>query len=238
MKVFKATMLLIYEDARWFFGRLVVFYITIPLFLFWLILGTSFNLDVTGTISGPMYFFIPLFGAVGYKELLRIGIGLGSTRTVILKSFYFVSVLSIIFTTTIINLLYFVLATLYQNDTSSANIQHFGRIIEKNYDFTIYLWTDLMICIFIFGLTFLFTCITYRVGMVKMLISSFIIPLLATSLYYIGLLDIPLQRISELNVKTLQFITGIGVIGIISLVATYPLMRNASMQKKTTRFEF
>jgi hypothetical protein len=236
MNIFNATVRLIYEDARWFFCKLAILYSTLPVFLFWLIIGTTFELDnAIGAISGPMYFFIFFYAIIGYKAVLPIGMALGSTRKMMLKAFYSVGIVATVFCVMILNLLQCILATLYQRGISSTNILHFGRIFLKEYNFFQYLWIDLMFCIFIFGISFLFTCFLHRIGFVNMLIIIMFASILITLLYYLGILDAPIQWISGWNIKYFYFVTVLGIIGVSSLAGTYPLMANISLNKKATR---
>ena len=51
------TFRLIYEDASWFLGKLLLLYITAPLTAAWIIIRTSFDMDKTlSSISSPRIF--------------------------------------------------------------------------------------------------------------------------------------------------------------------------------------
>ena len=237
MNIFKATTRLMYEDARWFFCKLILLYITLPFFIFWVMIGTLVEPQNTmASISGPIYFFVPFYAAIGYKSMLPIGIGLGSTRKIILKSFYVIGITFTIFTVSILNVMQFVLATLYEKGISSANILHVGRLITNEYNFFRFLWIDLMIFVFLFGIVFIFTCITYRFGMVRIFTAIMLVSLITMTFYYLNFLDLPIQWISELNIKAMQIVTGLGITGLLFLAITYPLMSNVSIEKKATRF--
>lgn len=233
MIVAHGTTRLLYEDARWTFGRLLLLYITLPVTLAWIIIGSIFDLDnAIGAISVPTYAFIIGYGVNGFKKILPIGIGLGSTRTQLLKSFYLVSTLSVVFIILILNLLQFLLATLYEQGISSANILHPGRLFISEYQFISYLWIDLMLALFLFGSSFLLYCIMYRFGTKRTLIGSVIIGIAALFLYYSGALSSIPTWFQSLEIHIMYTFTIIGIIGSAILLITYLMMRNVSLVPK------
>lgn len=237
MNAAQGTARLIYEDARWFLVKLLFLYITLPLTAAWVIIGIFFELgDSESFLIGPAYFFfIPYYGAAGFKSLLPIAVGLGSTRTQLLKMFYIVGT-SVVFVYMIfLNLCQWLLAYLYQEGISSAPILHPGQLYSSEHQFLPYLWIDLMIGLVLFGLMFFIYCITYRVGMMRALIGASLLGIVAMFLYYSGALEAPFQSLSQSNMGVLVTFTLIGAIGLVLLLVTYPMMRNASLQPTASK---
>ncbi|MFS0726210.1 hypothetical protein [Paenibacillus sp. 1P07SE] len=237
MNAARGTARLIYEDARWFLVKLLFLYITLPLTAAWVIIGIFF--EQAGSESfliGPAYFFfIPYYGAAGFKSLLPIAVGLGSTRTQLLKMFYLVGT-SIVFVYMIfLNLCQWLLAYLYQEGISSAAILHPGQLYSSEHQFLPYLWIDLMVSLVLFGVMFFFYCITYRLGMKRTLIGASILGIAAMFLFYSGALNAPIEWASRMNMSALTAFTVVGGIGLAALLATYPMMRNASLLPKSSK---
>lgn len=231
------TFRLIYEDASWFLGKLLLLYITLPLTAAWIIIGTSFDMDKTvSSISSPAYFFfIPFYGVMGFKSLLPVAVSLGGTRTQMLKSFYVIGVSSVFVYMLVLNLCQWLLWTLYERGVSSVSITHAGMLHSSEYQFLPYLWIDLMVGLSLFGGAFFIYCITYRAGMTRTLIVIMIIAIAAMFLYYSGMLEAPIVWLSTLNKNAMTGFTIAGIAGLAALFATYPMMRNASLQPKQQR---
>lgn len=233
----QGTFRLLYEDAAWFMGKLLLLYVTLPLTVAWILVGISFDLSETlSTIAAPAYFFfIPFYGIMGFKSLLPIGVSLGSTRTQILRSFYGVGLIAVFVYVLIFNVLQGVIWTLYDQGISSVRILHPGILYSSEYQFLPYLWIDLMSSLVLFSGAFFIYSIMYRLGMKWTLIGAMIMGIAGMFLYYSGALDAPFDWISNLNVKVMSGFTVAGIIGLIALFATYPMMRNASLQPKANR---
>lgn len=45
MNAVYGTNRMFYEDVRWFFGKLVILFITVPITLLWLLLGLFFDFE-------------------------------------------------------------------------------------------------------------------------------------------------------------------------------------------------
>ena len=237
MNAIQGTNRLVFEDTLWYFGKLVFLYITLPLTLMWIIIGISFDLeDTLGAVSGPSFFFIPFYGAYGYKSLLPIAVGLGSTRTQLLKSFYFIALSFTMVFVLILNILQSILYLLYDNGISSVNISHLARLFIEDYQFFSYLFIDLGFFLFLFGISFLGSCIYYRVGMKKMTISMVAIFIPLTILFYAGILDTPIEWVMGVNINPVLLFILLGIAGLILLFMAYPIIRNVSLEKKSVRF--
>lgn len=231
------TFRLIYEDASWFLGKLLLLYVTLPLTAAWIILGTSFDMEKSiSSIAAPAYFFfIPFYGIMGFKSLLPIAVSLGSTRSQMLKTFYAVGVVSVLAYTLILNLCQWLLWTLYERGVSSVSIMHPGLLHSSEHAFLPYLWIDFMVGLVLFGCAFFIYCITYRVGMTWSLIGLMIIAIASMFLYYSGMLQTPIEWLSTMNMSAITGFTLAGIAGLAALLATYPMMRNASLQPKQKR---
>ena len=237
MNAAQGTARLIYEDARWFLVKLLFLYITLPLTAAWVIIGVFFEQGGSESfLIGPAYFFfIPYYGAAGFKSLLPIAIGLGSTRTQLLKMFYLVGT-SIVFVYMVcLNLCQWLLAYLYQEGISSATILHPGQLYSSEHQFLPYLWIDLMVALLLFGFMFFLYCVTYRLGMKRALIGTSILGIAAMFLFYSGAVDAPIEWVSQMNISALTAFTLAGAIGLLALLATYPMMRNASLLAKSSK---
>ncbi|WP_020619096.1 hypothetical protein [Paenibacillus daejeonensis] len=236
MNAAQGTARLIYEDARWFLVKLLFLYITLPLTAAWVIIGIFF--EQAGSESfliGPAYFFfIPYYGAAGFKSLLPIAVGLGSTRTQLLKMFYLVGTSLVLVYMLFLNLCQWLLAYLHQEGISSASILHPGQFYSSEHQFLPYLWIDLMIGMLLFGSMFFLYCITYRLGMKRTLIGISILGMVTMLLVYSGALGVPTEWLSLMNMNAMTGFTLAGAVGLMALLATYPIMRNASLLPKTS----
>ncbi|RXZ77818.1 hypothetical protein EBB07_27500 [Paenibacillaceae bacterium] len=234
MSAVQGTVRLIYEDARWFLGKLLLLYITLPLTAAWIILGISQDLGETHSgIAYPAYFFfIPFYGIMGFKSLFHIAVSLGSTRTQLLKTFYMVGTSAVFVYILFLNLLQLLISSLYEAGVSSAAIMHPGLLYSSEHQFLPYLWIDLMFGLVLFGGAFFIYCITYRLGMTRTFIGIMVIGILAMFLYYSGAMEAPIEWLSQLNMNAVAAFTLLGVAGLAALLATYPMMRNASLLPK------
>jgi hypothetical protein len=237
MRTNYGTFRLIYEDAYWFLGKMLFLYITLPLTAAWIILGLSFDMDdALSVIGGPAYFFfIPFYGIMGFKSLLPIAVGLGSTRTQLLKIFYGVGIAGVALYMLFLNLCQWLISALYEHGMISVSISHPGTMYSTEYQFLPYLWIDLMVGFVLFGGAFFIYCIIYRAGMTRTLIGTMIIGILAMFLYYSGLLAAPLEALAEFNLTAMPLFTLAGAAGLAALYSTYPLMKNASLHQAEKR---
>lgn len=238
MKSLYGTVRLVSEDALFFyFGKLLFLYITIPLTLFWLLIGYVFEFgsDTVAAISGPTYFLIAFFGIGGFKSLYPIAIGFGSTRTQFLKVFYGVSILGVILSMLFLNVLQLILKTAYQQWGIGAKILHPGLFLVNEYHFFTYLWIDLMFGLFLLGVTFLLYSINYRIGMRKSIIVLMLLSFIGMFLHYGGYLNNSMEWFLGLDFDDIgmTLITILGLSGIGALLLTYPIMRNAPLKPKS-----
>ena len=182
MNLNSGTFRIVYEETLFAFGKFLLLYITIPLLLLWLCIGYFFNLgeEVIAAISGPTYFFILLFAINGFKTIFPVAIGMGSTRTNLLKTFYAVGLASVLVVTFILNVFQWILLTLYERWDVAANILHPGTFLNREYTFLSYYLMDFMVGIFLFSFAFLFYTIYYRLGFKKSVIWLTVLMIIGT----------------------------------------------------------
>ena len=237
MNAAQGTNRLIYEDAVWFLGKLLLLYITLPLTAAWILIGASFELENTySSIASPAYFFfIPFYAVMGFKSLLPIAISLGSTRTQLLKSFYIVGTLSVIVCMLCLNVLQWMISILYQQGISSIAVMHVGLLHSDEFQFIPFLWMDLMFSFALFGLTFFIYCVTYRAGMTRTLIGIVLISIVCMFVYYSGGFDKVMEWLGTLNMSVMTAFTIAGALSLAAMFSTYPMMRNASLEPRQRR---
>jgi len=233
----KGTLRLVYEDSLWFFGKLLFLYITLPLTAAWIVYGIAFELeDTVSALYGPAYFFfVPAYGIMAFKSLFAIAISLGSTRSQLLKSFYAVGIASVALYFLLLNICQFLIQLLYDQGVSSVALGSAGGWFIGEYQFFQYLWVDIMLGMFLFGSAFFIYCIVYRIGMTRGLIGGLIVGIVLMFLYFTGALDAPVEWVSSLNMSAITVITLVGVVGLVFLLVSYPIMRNASLAPKAMR---
>jgi len=211
----------------------------VPLTLVWLLIGYLFGNgnDLYVVISGPTYFFIPFFMIAGFKSLYPIVIGLGSTRTQFLKVFYGVSILGVILSILLLNVLQLFLKTVFLQWDIDSTIFHPGLFLVDEYHFFSYLWIELMFGLLLIGVTFLLYSINYRLGMTKSLMALMLFSLVMMFLFYGGYLNnsVAWFRGLDLDALKMKLISLLGFCGIGALLLTYPMMRNASLKPKARK---
>ena len=239
MKSLHGTIRLVSEDTLYFLGKFLFLYITIPLMVFWVIIGYIYGLgdNVVAAISGPSYFFIVFFAISGYKSLYRTAIGMGSTRVQLLKVYYGVGTLAVILSITFLDVLQYILKTLYLRWEIGANILHPGVILVDGYDFFVYLWIDLMFGLFLFGVPFLLFSIYYRLGMQKSITILMVLSAIFMFFHYGGYLSNSMEWFLGLDLEALRMtlITLLGLCGTGALLLSYPIMRNAPLKPKSRK---
>lgn len=239
MNVKSGTFRLVYEEALFAFGNLLLLYITIPLLLLWLFIGYFFPLgkDVVAAISGPTYFFILLFAINGFRVIFPVAIGMGSTRIYLLKTFYVVGLASVLVVTFIVNVFQWVLLTCYEHWGVAAKILHPAVLLNQKYTFLSYYLIDLMFSVFIFSFAFLLFTIYYRLGFKKSVIWLMILVIIGTLVYYSGLVHFSLW--GWLTTQDFRFnmmiFSCVIIISLIALFITYPIMRNAPLTAKSKK---
>ncbi|RDW17490.1 hypothetical protein CWR48_13270 [Oceanobacillus arenosus] len=233
------TFRLVSEDALFYLGKLMLLYITIPVTLLWVIIGYIFGLgeDVFASISGPTYFFIALFAINGYKTLYPVAIGMGSTRVQLLKVYYGVGISAVVICITILNVLQYILKTVYLQWEIKANIFHPGVFLVDGYHFFAYLWIDLMFGLFLFGVPFLLYSINFRLGFRKSIMILMLLSAIFMVLYYGGYLSDSMEWFLGLDLDALgmTLITLLGLCSVGALLLSYPIMRNASLKSKSRK---
>lgn len=233
------TFRLVSGDALFLLGKFLFLYLTIPLTLLWVSIGYIFGLgdDVVASISGPTYCFIVIFAIWGYKSLYPVAIGMGSTRIQLLKVYYSVGIIAVVISVTFLNVLQYILKTLYLKWEIGANILHPGLLLVDGYHFFAYLWIDLMFGLFLFGVPFLLYSINFRLGMRKFIMIIMLLSAVFMVLFYGGYLSVSMEWFLGLDLDTLKttFISLLGLCGVGALLLSYPIMRNAPLKSKTRR---
>ncbi|KMY32312.1 hypothetical protein ACZ11_09230 [Lysinibacillus xylanilyticus] len=233
------TFRLVSEEALFYLGKLMFLYITIPLTLLWVLIGYIFGLgdDVVASISGPAYFFIALFGVNGYRSMYPVAIGMGSTRVQLLKVYYGVGILTVVISITFLNVLQYILKTLYLRWEIGANILHPGLFLIDGYHFLAYLWIDLMFGLFLFGVPFLLYSIYFRLGLRKSIIILMLLSVIFMVLYYGSYLSDSMEWFLELylDASGMTLVTLLGLFSVGALLLSYPIMRNAPLKSKSRK---
>ncbi|GGH23172.1 hypothetical protein [Paenibacillus segetis] len=233
MSSWKGVFRLVFEDVYWYFGKLLLLYITIPLTIVWILLGIFFGLNDTtiAAISGPTYFFVAGFSILGFKQLFVLAIASGSTRTQFMKVFYCLSLAVISLTILCLNVCQFVLVTVYKQSMVEAQILHPARLFLKEYQFLPYLWVDLMVGLALFGLTFLVNTILYRVGFTRSLVMFMSVTIIGLFLYYGKFLSNIFNGF-WVEMNAMEVVTLIGAVSLVAIFATYPMMRHAPLHPR------
>jgi len=234
MSAIQGNLYMIYHEARWTMVQVLFLYIILPLMVLWVLIGLLFNLtpDVATAIPVPVYINIAIIAVIGFKPLYLSAVSLGSTRVQYLKAFYLVGLGSVFTAMLLLNICQYLLKTVYQQLFGWSKILHPGLLVQPDYHFITYLWVDLMIGLFLFGLTFLIYSLWHRLGTSKILFIAMIVLSGITLLYYGGTLISWYTRLSGLNISPSGYFTLLGAAGLLALFLTYPLMRNAPLQPK------
>ena len=237
MSAIKGNLYMLFHEASWALGQVLFLYIILPLMALWVLIGLLFNLtpDVATAIPVPVYINITIVAWIGFKPLYLTAIGLGSTREQYIKSFYLVYLAAVFAVMLILNICQYLLKAVYQQIFGWSNILHPGLLVRPDYHFFTYFWVDLMIGLFLFGLTFLIYSIWYRLGTTKILLVAMIFFTGAALLYYGGVLNTWFNWLVGLDITPLNYSYLFGAAGLLVLSITYPLMRNAPLQPKPSR---
>ncbi|MDW0117518.1 hypothetical protein QTL97_11270 [Sporosarcina thermotolerans] len=238
MNINSGTFRIVYEDARFAFAQLLILYITIPILLVWLTVGYFFNLgeEVIAAISGPTYFFIMLFAVNSFKTIFPVAIGMGSTRTNLLKTFYAIGLASVLVVTFILNVFQWILLTFYERWNVAAHILHPGTFLHREYTFLSYFLMDFMVGIFLFSFAFLFYAIYHRLGLKRSVIWMTVLIIVSTLLQYSGLINFSFWKwvvAQDLSDSAIFFF--VVTISLIALLITYPIMRNAPLAVRSKK---
>lgn len=192
------------------------------------------KIEVLVTIWGPIYFFICQFAAIGFRSVLPIAMGLGSTRKQCLKSFYIIGTAGTAVSLFLVNVFEYMLIVLSDNGIISINMAHIASFFIEDYQFLGFLLIDLAIGCFLFGIPLLISCIHYQLGFVPTIISLLVLSVLITFLYYAGVLDSLIGWI--IGLEPAYIFTLIGGLGLLSICISYPIMLNAPLEKPARRF--
>ena len=231
MSILYGNARLIYYASITYLGKILFLYITLPLMAVWLLIGLIFNLpsEVIPGIPVPVYAHIALLPFIGFKPLFYVAVGMGSTRVQFLKAFYGVGIAAITVTIILLNVCQYVLLVLSNHWIGWSNILHPAMFFMHEFQFIPYFWVDLMLGQFLFGFSFLIFCLWYRLGSARSIMLLMVVIISGLFLYYGGVLDSWFIWI-WLNVNPMTAFILLGIIGLVALFSTYPLMRNAPLQ--------
>jgi len=225
---------MIYHEARWTMVQVLFLYIVLHLMVLWVLIGLLFNLspDAATAIPVPVYINVAIIAVIGFKPLYLSAVSLGSTRVQYLKAFYLVGLGSVFTAMLLLNICQYLLKTVYQQLFGWSKILHPGLLVRPDYHFITYLWVDLMVGLFLFGLTFLIYSLWHRLGTSKILLITMIILSGTALLYYGGTLSSWYTWLLGLQINPSGYFILLGAAGLLALLLTYPLMRNAPLQPK------
>jgi hypothetical protein len=234
MSALKGNLYMIYHEARWMMVQVLFLYVILPLMVLWVLIGLLFNLtpDVATAIPVPVYINIVIIAVMGFKSLYLSAVSLGSTRVQYLKAFYLVGLASVFTAMLLLNICQYLLKTVYQQLFGWSNILHPGLLVQPDYHFLTYFWVDLMVGLFLFGLTFLIYSLWHRLGTSRVLLIAMIFLSGTALLYYGGTLSSWYIWLLGLQINISVYFILLGATGLLALFLTYPLMRNAPLQPK------
>lgn len=237
MSSFYGNYRLIIRDVSWYFGRVLFLYITLPLMLAWIVAGMVFTLspDVMLGISIHVYINIAILALVGFKTIFPVAVGMGSTRLQFLKAFYATGLGTVFFVMLFLNICQFLLAAVYNRMYGWSNLLHPAVLFRSSYQFLPYFWIDLMLALFLFGLSFLAFCLWYRLGLVTLFSVLMSLTIAGLFLYYGGLLGPWVTRLGQFGKDSLLAFAVPGLAGLAILLGTYPLMRDAPLEPRPRR---
>lgn len=222
---------IIFHDIRVYLGKILFLYITIPLLAAWIIIGIVFTLpdDVFTQISIPVYVNIAVFSLIAFKPLLPVAVGMGSTRLQFLKAFYGISLGAVFLIMLLLNFCQFILASVYNHMHGWSNVLHPAVFFRSDYDFIPYFWIDLMVGLFVFGVSFLIYCLWHSLGTSRCLLILTAAVITGLFLYFGGVLETWLTWVWRLDLDALVLFTIPGTIGLVALFSTYPMMRHVPL---------
>lgn len=222
----KGTMMLVYRDMKYQFVMFSL--ITLFIALVWFVIGLSLSTPIqAGTIFGPIYGIIAFYGGSVYAMSYRYAMGFGATRTQFLKVFYLLGILFVIVNMVYINILYFLLESLFESDIIRVSMFHIGNVSGFSKEFFPYLWVDVMIGLGLLGLVFFSASLWYKYGFLKIAIGSILLGALFFFLIYNIGFQAAFQWMTDFG--PFPFFTGIGSVGLIALFSTYLFMKDAPL---------
>ncbi|SDD61810.1 hypothetical protein SAMN05421663_11532 [Terribacillus halophilus] len=196
----------------------VFFSITVPLSLLWRPLGLFIDFkdtEVLVTIWGPIYFFIGQFVAIGFRSVLPIAVGMGSTRKQCLKSLYIIGTPGIAVSLFLVNVLFI----LSDFGIVSINMMHIASFFLEDYPFLSFFLIDLAIACFLFGILLLISCIHYCLGFVPMIIS---LTILGVLIAFLGIMDPLMDWVVGLEPAAFFAMAGgLGLLSIANIVSNH-----------------
>ncbi|WLR41822.1 hypothetical protein LC087_13355 [Bacillus carboniphilus] len=228
MNAVKGTYRLLYEDMRFY---LILFSaITILMAAVYLFIGIFFDADYYGTLFGPLYGAICTVAIYELVVTFPIAIGLGSTRSLFIKCYFLMGFLMVFGTTFVLNSLYFIIYLLETNGFHKVGVFHPGMFYSYEPKLIPFFWIDFMVGLTLFGLSSFITMSWRRLGTVQFFIYFFIITMFITSIIAILGTNQSIEWISKFS--PLEIFNTIGLFGLILILLTYPLMKNAPLKMK------
>lgn len=226
MAATSGTARLIYSDIRKI--SQLMWLITLLLATGWVIFGLT--LDSTGfstNISGPLYIgLFVVYPIIAVTNSFKYAIGFGSTRIQFLKVFYWMGLLMVFINMFLFNVLYALLDTLTKRGILGFEFLHTGMMSSHN-GFMDYVWIDVMTGLALFGITFFIAATWFRFGFIRFSIGFTVIAFIGYIFYVTDAYDTFIEW-----TFTLDSLVGFGLFGLVGLVllfATFPLLRNAPL---------
>ena len=231
MNAIRGTHRLILDDMRWFLKLFTL--ITVLLVLAYVAVGLIFNVKFPAAAFGPMYGGICGFAVSAMVAIFPVAIGLGSTRTQFMKSFYLNSIGMVIGGITVLNVIYVLMHLLHASGLLGVTLYQPGQLYASAYEWYSYYWIDLMVGFLILGLSAFLTVSWIRLGFRNFFIVFFTIALGLTLFITLSDLSGLIRWITETN-GVLLF-TLLGTISGILLLSTYPMMKHAPLVPKGSK---
>ena len=235
MTIINGNFRLIYDVVRVYLGKVLFLYITIPLMVLYVIIGLVFNPSPTTFITGipiPAYIHIILFAISGFRPLFPISVGMGSTRIQFIKHYYLMGLGTTIATILFLNVCQYILMSTFDWLMGWSNIMHPAVFFLNEYQFLSFFGVDLMVGLFLFGVSFLIYCIWHRIGTVNIVLVMMALVIPIFFLYFGGMIGSWFTWMESFNFSAATIFVIFGAIGLGALFSTYPLMRHAPLHPK------
>ncbi|MGM7703553.1 hypothetical protein ACSVDE_17665 [Pseudalkalibacillus sp. Hm43] len=226
MSSMSGTARLIYSDIRKI--SQLMWLITLLLATAWIIFGIT--LDPTGfstSISGPLYIgLFMVYPIIAITNTFKYAIGFGSTRIQYLKVFYGMGLLMVLINMFLFNVLYAFLGMLTERGILGFEFLHTGMMSSYN-GFLDYVWIDIMAGLALFGITFFIAATWFRFGFIRFSIGFTVIAFIGYIFHVTVAYDAFIEWMFTLD--SLVGFSLFGLIGLVLLFATFPLLRNAPL---------
>ncbi|WP_145411103.1 hypothetical protein [Paenibacillus xylanexedens] len=231
MNAVKGTNRLILDDMRLY---LIIFTsIALGLTVVYTAIGLLFDVSYSSQLFGPMYGGICTFAVAGLITIYPIAIGMGSTRIQFMKSFYMMGLCMVAGTMVILHLIYLVVHWLNVGGWLQVTLYQPGMLYSSKYLVLPYFWIDLMLGLWVLGLSVFLTVCWIRLGMRNFLIMLFGLGLVLSLVIAFADMGQLTLWIARLN-RVVSF-TVLGLIGGVLLLFTYPMMKHAPLVRKGSK---